>query len=284
MTQNPRLKAQGSGSVTALVLNYRSPLATVRCVQALLEQDHGSHTEILVIDNDSGGDSIGTLRARLRHPHVRIIEMPQNEGYARGNNRAVPHATGEFVLIINPDNELRPDALAKMKQHLIENPHVGIVAPRLVYPDGSVRDSARAFPAPLDVILKRTPLSRLFQARLAAYTGEHIRKDAPHAQETDWIVGACLLLRKDLLEELGGFDERFFLFFEDIDLCRRCWEKGKAVHYLASAEAADRKMRLSEGGVGSLLTSKVGRIHIGSAWKYFRKWGFMLKKATKKLH
>ncbi len=81
-------------------------------------------------------------------------------------------------------------------------------------------------------------------------------------------------MRSDLLRELHGFDERFFLFFEDTDLCRRCWKAGKRVVYFPEAQGTDRKSRLSEGGVGALLTKKTARIHLGSAIKYFWKWRF----------
>jgi GT2 family glycosyltransferase len=96
--------------------------------------------------------------------------------------------------------------------------------------------------------------------------------DPDGVRDVDWVVGACLLLRRSFYEELGGFDPRFFLFFEDIDLCRRCWLAGKRVVYFPRAVATDRKRRLSEGGVFRLLTKKTGRIHVMSALRYFRKW------------
>ena len=97
-------------------------------------------------------------------------------------------------------------------------------------------------------------------------------QDASVVQETDWVVGASLLLRRSLYEELGGFDPRFFLFFEDIDLCRRVRQSGKTVVYYPIVTASDQKKRLSEGGIGSLIFKKTGRAHILSAFSYFWKW------------
>lgn len=92
-------------------------------------------------------------------------------------------------------------------------------------------------------------------------------------QEVDWIVGACFLIREDFFQQLGGFDPRFFLFFEEnADLCRRCWQHGKKVLYVPSIRVADKQERLSEGGMLSLLTKRTARIHVASAVKYFLKW------------
>jgi GT2 family glycosyltransferase len=263
--------------LSAIVLNYRSPKDTVNCVQALLAQTLATGDsctsdwlEVIVVDNHSQDDSIGSIRNRLKDPRVRIVETRDNIGYGKGNALGIQHARGEFLIIINPDNELPPDGAATLINALKADPTIGIIAPKLVFPDGSVRDSFRSFPSMLDVIAKRSALGGMLQDRLRRY----LKSDADSSaiQDTDWVVGACMLLRKKFYEELGGFDHRFFLFFEDIDLCRRCWQSGKRVVYYPLVTVLDRKARLSEGGVWSLITRKVGRAHLASAMKYFWKW------------
>jgi len=265
--------------VSAVILNYRTPQPAVRCTQALLKQTIGGlsdparadRIEILLIDNHSNDDSIGVLRTRFRNePRVRIIEVPTNRGYGGGNNYAIRRAEGEYLFIINPDNELQSDGLEKLVAAMEEDSSIGILAPRLVYDDGTLRDSHRRFPRMLDVFIKRTPFQRFFKRRLDHYLQRD--RDASVMQETDWVHGACLLMRRDFYAQLGGFDERFFLFFEDTDLCRRVWEAGKRVVYFPSVSAKDSKVRLSEGGFFSLLTKKVNRAHVASAFKYFWKW------------
>jgi GT2 family glycosyltransferase len=288
--------------VSAIVLTYRSPKDTLVCVRALLSQSIADRLEVIVVDNHSDTDSIGILRTQLPHDsRVRIVETKKNLGYGKGNNFGARYAQGEYLLIINPDNVLPPDALCRMVAVMEQDAAIGILAPKLVFPSGTVRDSARAFPSFADVFIKRTALKYLFPKRLAAYTQSHalyesgrgmeqhgsrgIACNAPTdaseklptqyastSREVDWVAGACLLLRRSFYEELGGFDPRFFLFFEDIDLCRRTWGKGMKVVYDVSITVADREHRLSEGGVMTLFTKKTVRWHLASALKYFWKW------------
>lgn len=271
--------------VSAIVLTYRSPKDTLACVRALLGQTLGDALEVIVVDNHSDTDSIGILRTQLpKDPRVHLVETEKNLGYGKGNNFGNRYATGAYVLIINPDNVMPPEALQRMVQRMEGDPTIGILAPKLVFPSGTVRDSARAFPSLFDVFIKRTVLRHLFPKRLAAYTQSggggiawfdkaHHKRNAPTAsRDVDWIAGACLLLRRSFFNELQGFDPRFFLFFEDIDLCRRTWVAGKRVVYDPTITVADREHRLSEGGVLTLLTKKTVRWHLASALKYFWKW------------
>jgi len=257
--------------ISAVILNYRTPQPAVRCTQALLNQTIADRIEILLVDNHSEDDSIGVLRTWFTgDPRVRIIEVPTNRGYGGGNNYAIRHARGEFLFIINPDNELQPDGLERLVSAMQADESIGILAPRLVYDDGAIRDSRRAFPTMFDVFIKRTLLKHIFRRRLDRYLLRD--RDATITQETDWVHGACLLVRRSLFTQLGGFDERFFLFFEDTDFCRRCWDLEKRVVYFPSVSARDSKVRLSEGGIFTLLTKKTNRAHVASALKYFWKW------------
>jgi GT2 family glycosyltransferase len=225
--------------------------------------------EILVVDNHSDDESMGFIRAQLNgRESVRIIEQRDNLGYGRGNNEASKLARGEYLLILNPDNVMPPEGVATMLAALKADPKAGVIGPALVYPDGSLRPSARTFPSPKDLLSKRAFPHRWH----ATYEKEHERLLSAPAVNVDWLVGACLFLRADLYKELGGFDERFFLFFEDIDLCRRIHALGKSVIYLSSLKVLDRKGRLSGSSIFSLFTRKTTRIHLASALKYFWKW------------
>lgn len=260
-----------SPRVSAIVLNYRSPRDTLKCIATLLKQTIINDLEILVVDNHSSDESIQWIRNRYgRHPNVRIVEIPENIGYGQGNDLAIRMAEGEFILIINPDNELQPDGLERMVTAMERDKSIGILSPKLTHPDGTIRDSARQFPGIADVFLKRTFLHRFFPERVDRYLQAH--EDPNRVRAVDWVAGACILFRKDLYEKLGGFDPQFFLFFEDTDLCRRMWATGKKVVYFPLVSAQDSKRRLSAGGLLSLLTKKTMRIHAASALKYFWKW------------
>lgn len=275
MTHAMRYSGTMPPVVSAIVLNYRSPKDTVKCVEALLSQSLGSEIEIIIVDNHSHDESIGWIRARFGHEsRVSILETRGNIGYGRGNNLGASIARGEYVLIVNPDNILPQNSVACLLSQLQKNPDVAIVGPALVYPDGTVRPSARAFPVLRDLFHKRLlpeQWHRSYERNMAT------KNDGP--VRVDWLVGACLLVRSAVFHELRGFDERFFLFFEDIDFCRRARTLGYGVLYDPTVRVHDRKQRLSEGGVLSPLWKKTTRVHLVSAWKYFRKWGFGLDHA-----
>ncbi|MBM3231641.1 glycosyltransferase family 2 protein [Candidatus Peregrinibacteria bacterium] len=258
--------------VSVIVLNYRSPQAAVRCVLHLLEQSIAGQIEVIVVDNHSQDDSVGVLRNRLGHlSAVRIVETPRNVGFGGGCNLGARFARGEFLLINNPDKLLQRDGIETLLRRMREDKRIGIIGPKLLYSDGSVRPSARAFPSPLDVIAKRSFLSVLLPGRMARYL-QNGAEDEPE-RRVDWVVGGCFLISKDLFFSLGGFDESFFLFFEDTDLCRRVIQTGRSVIYYPRVAAADRIARLSEGGILTLLCTPTGRAHVRSALHYFAKWG-----------
>ncbi len=258
--------------VSAVILNYRTGRDAWTCALSLLRQTVGDRLEILIVDNHSDDDSIGYLRNRSRgNPRIRIIETRENLGYGKGNNIGVEHARGENILIINPDNELEPGGLELLMKKMESDPSIGILGPQLVHEDGTIRDSYRTFPTAADIVIKRVPfLRRLFPGRMKRYLQHD--QNASATRDVDWIAGACFLMRRDFYRSMGGFDPRFFLFFEDTDLCRRCARLGKRVVYFPEVRARDRKHRLSEGGVMALFTKKTARIHLVSAVKYFWKW------------
>ncbi|MBU0458602.1 glycosyltransferase family 2 protein [Patescibacteria group bacterium] len=257
--------------ISTLVLNYRTPLDAVTCVKNLQKQTISDQMEIIVIDNHSDDDSIGILRNRLGDfKNVKIVETWANLGFGKGNNIGEPYAKGEFILILNPDTEPEPNALEKLISVLRSDESIGIIAPKLEFPDGTARDSYRTFPTIPDLIIKRTFLRRFFKERLKHYL-QH-EKDPFYTRDTDWVVGAFMLMKRSLFEELGGFDPRFFLFFEDTDLCRRCWKAGKRVLFYPQVSASDHKHRLSGSGVLPLIKTKSGRAHVVSAVRYFGKW------------
>ena len=257
--------------VSAIVLNYRSPRDTLNCIRALLKQSIADQLEIIVIDNHSQDESIGWIRNQFHgNPRVRIVESANNRGYGQGNDFGIHFAQGKYLLISNPDNALEPTGLEKMIAKMEQDPTIGILAPKLVHPDGTVRSSHRRFPTMTDVFVKRTFLRNFFPKRIDHY----LERDRGHeaAHDVDWAVGACFLIRADLYRSLGGFDPRFFLFFEDMDLCRRVALAGKRVVYFPEVSATDHHGRLSEGGMFTLFTKRTVRIHLMSALRYFWKW------------
>jgi GT2 family glycosyltransferase len=260
-----------SPKISAIILNYKTPHETLACVDALLAQTISEEIEIIIVDNDSRDSSVEILRSLLgKEKPIKLMQTEKNIGFSGGNNLGVKTASGDYILIVNPDTTLEKDSLEKMFNFLNSRDDIAIVGPQLVFPSGTIRDSYRTFPTILDIIIKRTPLSIFFPKRMRDYL--QWDKSPYETREVDWLVGACMFIKKDFFEKIGGFDERFFLFFDDTDLCKRCRLNGKKVVYFPEAKGHDSQNRLSSGGMLSFLWKKTVRIHIISAIKYFWKW------------
>lgn len=258
--------------LSIVILNYRSKGLVKQCVKTIGLYAPESSYEIIVVDNDSG-DGTGAMLAE-RFPEVRFIQAPANVGYAAGNNLGIRAARGRHIVIMNPDITVRPGALDAMVAYMDANPAVGILGPKLVHPDGSIDASCYRFPTYAIPIYRRTPLGRLAPGRQAV--SRYLMEDYDHqaTRDVDWLLGAVLMVRRGALDEVGLLDERYFLYFEDTDWCRRFWESGWRVVYYTGAEMVHYHERLS--AQGSWITGpfrRSTRIHISSCIKYFRKWG-----------
>jgi GT2 family glycosyltransferase len=271
MSQSSPLIAHRSPLVSVLILNYGAGRSAVECVKALQKQSIADQLEIIVIDNHSCDDSIGILRTNLRGiKNVRIVETPGNHGFGYGYNKGVQYARGKYLLINNPDKRLEPTGLEKLVHEMDRDSTIGILGPKLVHPDGTRRLSIRRDPRLIDLISRRSIAGKVFDKALDRYL--MLSADSDKIQDVDWVVGGCFLISREFFTALDGFDARFFLFFEDADLCRRCRTHGKRVVYFPLVQALDRPRRLSGESFWDLISTRIGRIHMVSALQYFWKW------------
>jgi len=260
---------QGSSAppdVAVVVVSYDCEEFIGRCLDSVAATTAESTVELVVADNASHDDSVGAVRQS--HPEALIIEMGANTGFARAVNAGVSATTGRNVLLLNPDAEVRPGAIDALVRELDGRPEVGVVAPRLLNPDGTDQGTARSFPTPAAAILgRRSPLTRLFPhnrwSRRYLVGREH---DTERAFDIDWVSGACLMTRRTTAEELGGLDEGFFMHFEDADFCHRVKDTGRSVTCVPAAEVVH-----AEGGSRrGWPTSQVVHFHYG-AYRYWTK-------------
>jgi GT2 family glycosyltransferase len=257
--------------VSIIILNYRSKGLVRQCIKTIRLYGTACSHEIIVVDNDSA-DGVGEM-LRQRLPDVTFIASPANRGYAAGNNLGIRAAGGRYVLIMNPDITVRPGSIDAMVRYMDEHREIGVLGPRLVHPDGSLDESCYRFPTKAIPVYRRTPLGRLESGRQAIDRYLMSEYDRKEIRPVDWLLGAVLLVRRSTLEKVGLLDERYFLYFEDTDWCRRFWQAGHKVVYFAGAEMVHYHERLS--AQGSWLSSpfrRSTRIHIASAVKYFMKW------------
>jgi len=233
-----------SPQVAALFVNYnagdelRTALASVR--EAAVEA--GWQWEAVVVDNASRDGSAAIAREFV--PHATLIQNRENVGFGRGVNQGLAASSAPLVLIMNPDCRLASGALTTLRTALEREPDCAIVGPRILNPDGSVQGSARGDPDMLTGLFGRSSwLQRRLPGSAAArrnvVSDEAIRRGEPSVV-VDWLSGACMLARRAPLEAVGGFDPRFFLYWEDADLCRRLRARGLHVRYVPGATATHR--------------------------------------------
>ncbi len=219
-----------------VLVSYRSREPLLACLRGLMADAEraGLTLEIVVVDNDSGDGTVEALAAEL--PAVRVIANRENAGYARAVNQGLAVTRAPFALVMNPDCEVRPGALRALLDHMGGRPRSGLAGPRILNPDGSLEYSARSFPGPLTFLFNRYSLwTRLFPRN--RFSRRYLLSDWDHAsaREVDWISGACLLARRAAVEQVGGMDEAYFMFNEDVDWCRRMTNAGWAVSYEPAA-------------------------------------------------
>ncbi len=241
-------------------------------VESLLADENlPKGTEIIVVDNNSGDDSVYMLRSDF--PEITVIDNPTNMGLAAGVNTALAQAKGSYYLILNPDMIALPGSVARLVAFMDKNPDVGVAGGKLISPNGKLQYSCYRFYTPMTIMYRRTFLGKTPTGKRAI--SRFLMKDFDHASErdVDWLMGACLMVRKKAFDQVGGMDERFFLYFEDVDWCRRFWEHGWRVSYVPQAVFSHYHQRSSEkGAILGIFFNRSTREHIQSALKYFIKF------------
>ncbi len=238
--------------LSVVIVNWRTRELLAACLQSLRAAlGHRLATgaaEIIVVDNASEDGSAEMVRGRFAE--VCLIANRENRGYAAGNNQGIAAARGRHVMLLNPDTEVPRAAIERLEACLAECPRAGAAAPMLIYPDGRPQVSLRGFPTPVGLLGAVTGLARLAPASsaLAAYQP----RDLPPARAiVEQPMASCLLLRGEALREVGGFDEAFPIFFNDVDLSWRLRQAGWETWFVPDARvvhhggASTRQVRLA---------------------------------------
>jgi GT2 family glycosyltransferase len=234
--------------------------------------------EIIVVDNGSTDDSPAMVAAEF--PWVALLANAENRGFTGGNNQGLELSRGEYVLFLNPDTVVVEDALVAMVAYMRGHPEVGGVGPQLRYGDGSMQSSRRRFPTLTMALFESTPIAwhwpgnpwarryHMNDAPMppAGGAGGQIADTQQTAEYVDWVVGAALIVRRSALDQVGGFDEGFFMYSEEVDWCRRAANAGWRMAYLPAAQVIHYEGKSSEQVVSArqirFQTSRV---------RYFRK-------------
>ncbi|NWF56550.1 MAG: glycosyltransferase family 2 protein [Syntrophaceae bacterium] len=243
--------------------NHRDFVQT--CLRSILPAAADNSREIIVVDNHSS-DGTGALIRRL-FPRVQLIENRKNLGFARAANQAFRESSGEFLLLLNPDILVLPGTIEEMIAYIRQNEKIGVLLPKLVNPDGSLQFSCRTFCHPFTLFLRRAPLGWFFSDHPSVR--RHLMMDWDHRQprEVDWGLGACMLIRRKAVNRDWLLDERYFLYFEDIDLCFSLKRAGMDIVYYPEAVLVHHHLRQSASG----LFSRPKWEHLKSMVKFYWK-------------
>jgi GT2 family glycosyltransferase len=247
------------------VVSYRTPALLRRCLEALRGERASLALDVTVVDNASGDGTLEMLGAEF--PWVTVIANARNVGFGAAHNQALRQARGRYWLVLNSDAAPAPGALRALVGFLDAEPDVAVAGPRLVFPDGSVQSSRRRFPSPVTLFLESTQLQRFWpdNAVLRRYYVQDRSDEEP--QDVDWLVGACLCVRAAAARQVGLFDERFFMYSEELDWCRRFRRAGWRVSYVPSAKVVHL-----EGGSSRADLAARDRRFQASKLAYAAKW------------
>lgn len=257
--------------LTIQIVHYNTPRLLRETLRHLRSAAPKLSYEVIVVDNHPEARLPETLA--IDFPEVIFLSAPKHLGFGGAQNFAFSKSRGRNILVFNPDIFVSYGNLEALVAFLDQHEDVGACGAQLRNADGSLQDSCYRFDRPFIKVLRRTPLRTW--PRVRTWIAHHLMQDTDRTEtmDVDWLMGACILLRREVFEMIGGFDERFLLYFEDTDLCRRIWMMGKRVVYYPSVVMVHYHRR--EGSQGNLFLQMFQRanwLHLQSWLRYSRKY------------
>ncbi len=250
--------------LSVVIVNWNTKDFLRGCLRSIAQFPPSCSYEVIVVDNASADGSADMVRDEF--PDVRLIANTGNLMYAEGNNQGIDRSSGEFILLLNPDTEVKAGSLNALLASGREHPDAGAVGCRLISPDGSVQCSVRGFPAPMAVLWEYSRLSIVFpkSRKLGAYRMRYFRYD--REAEVDQPMGSCLLLSRAAWCDVDKFDKEFPIFFNEVDWCYRAKLKGWKIYFTPSAEV------FHHGGAGTgQMKPEMCRESHRSLWRFYKK-------------
>ena len=220
--------------IAVIVVNWNAREDLRRCLSSLTADLRPAvEDSILVVDNASADGSAAMVAAEF--PDVRLLENTDNLGFSKANNQAIEQSESRYIFLLNSDAAILPGALESLVSYADAHPKAGILGPKVLNLDGSLQFSCRRFPSLGAGFFRNTYLGRLFPNNKFARDYLMTGFDHAHDLPVDWVSGCAMLLRRDLISEIGALDERFYMYCEDVDICQRTWEAGREVVYVPDA-------------------------------------------------
>jgi len=219
--------------LSIIIVSWNVCTVVVQCIRSIIENPSSCSYEIILVDNHSSDETVSSVRSKFSE--VTVIENEENIGFARANNQGVKSAKGEYLFFLNPDTIMHSGTLEYLIDFMDNNKDVGMCGPKLLNDDGSIQRSVRRFPSYRGALYRFTFL-RYFKIFKNSYQSWLMRDfDYQSQRDVDQLMGAALLVRKSIIEKQGGFDERYFMYYEEVDLCYRIKQNGWRIVYLPQA-------------------------------------------------
>jgi hypothetical protein len=262
-----------------VIVNWKARAEIDVCLESLFEdiKDAGLQVVVHVVDNSRNADGIQGL-LQEKYPDVRYVDPEDNIGFGKAQNLALGKEEARFYLPLNPDIEFLPgqNTIRKLVDFLKQNSKAGLVAPKLLNPDKSIQYSCCRFPAFGDQVARRMGLDKKFKY-FKKRVDRYLMRDFDHEQTVpvDWVMGSFMLVKREVVDKIGFFDEGYFMYFEDCDWCRRVWRGGWSVYYVhdIAVKHAHHRDSANVSIFASLFKNPITRVHLRSWFKYFWKWG-----------
>jgi GT2 family glycosyltransferase len=262
-----------TSSLSIIITSYRNPELLKLCINSI-KNNIAEDFNYEIIVADSATEESTEMMMREDFPEVTFFGFEKNVGFQVVVNKGIDNSKGDYLLILNGDMLIKKHSVERLLDYLQSNPTVVIVGPKLLSFNGEFQYSCFRFYKPITIIYRRTFFGKLGFAK--KHLDKFLMKDYDHQRpiDVDWLMGSALMMRADDLKKVGKLDPAFFMYMEDVDWCRRFWEKGLRVVYFPYAEMLHYHGKGSEkkGFIYSIFFNKLTWIHIASAIKYFKKY------------
>lgn len=263
--------------INIIIVTYKMKADLAKCFDSFFPDllNSNINVNVTVVDNASGDDLGDWLKEK--YPTVKFILQLGNVGFGKSQNAGIQAVEAKYYFVLNSDTYFFPgqNTIKRLYDFMDAHPKIGMIGPKMIYPDGSLQHSCYRFPTFWQPLYSRTVLGAREKGQ--GKNGKFLMKDFDHnkTQPVDWIMGSAMFVRGEAIAQVGGFDDRFFMYYEDSDWCRRFWEAGWPVYYVHDIVIEHRHGRGSakvSGILKALIKNRLARVHLTSWLKYMWKW------------
>mgnify|MGYP001563047757 CR=1 FL=1 len=263
--------------LSIIIVHYKTPELLKLCLDSIRKTSSNINYEVIVVDSATSRKNAELIKERF--PEAAFLPCKENLGFSRGVNLGIQKAKGDYFLILNPDVIITENSVLKMLDYMKKHPDIGMLGPKMFNFNGTAQRTYFNFYKPITIIARRTFLGRFKLFKKALDDFLITDSDPEKIQTPDWLMGSAIMVSRQAVEKVGNMDERFFMYFEDVDWARRFWHNNFKVVYYPEAVMYHYHQRESKSGLGLFdpVFNKKTRWHINSAIKFFWKYRNLAK-------